>query len=223
MTKRKGIHTAVLVLGLSVATWAMASAGSEGPALPPAIQQAIGAGATVAFLDAQGNPVWTSSLGLEPRGDLLAMATQVVVYDAQGNAVLTLTVTKGPNGDAMVATPSGTAVEAERLAKAALGSGQASEVTGSEGKEAVHDEAMGSGPASGQGKEHVEHAKDGSQDRGRVDHSGSQDHSSSDQGSVDHSGSRGGSQDHGSVDPSGSQDHDSGDQGGDDHGEGQDD
>ncbi len=187
MRKSKGIHTAVLVLGLSVAGWAFASANhGANPALPPAIQQAISAGATVVFLDAQGNPVWTSSLGLEPRSDLLAAATQVVIYDAQGNAVLTLTVTKGPNGDIVITTPSGKTIEADKLAKAALAKGAYGE--DHEGKEYMEKEqnrernrehaggAMDDANHSGQGSMDDAKGSDSSNDHGGMGGSKMDDH-----------------------------------------------
>jgi len=111
-----------LALALSAAGTVLASSHmtqSQGPKLPPSIQQALDQGATVTFVDADGNAVWTSTLGLEPRSDLLALAAKVIVYDASGNVVLELPVVLGNDNHPLIQTQNGT-VEAEKFAKAML-------------------------------------------------------------------------------------------------------
>jgi len=115
MKGTKLIQTTLLALGLSV--FALAAA-SPDPTLPPEVVQAVESGSVVVFLDADGNPIWSSDLGVKPEEALIQAAVSVAIYDAEGNLIATYPLTQ--IGDkVLVELPDGTLVPAKQIAKLA--------------------------------------------------------------------------------------------------------
>jgi len=121
--------TKILLAGVLALSIALASAGEEkAPAkLPTEIVELVSAGAKLVFLDAEGNPVWSSDMGTEPENALLQNAVKLVVLDAEGNVVLELPVTLAEGKKVVVQLPDGTLVKAERLVGLGLGEGEHAE------------------------------------------------------------------------------------------------
>ena len=115
MKGTKLIQTTLLALGFSV--FALAAA-SPAPTLPPEVVEVVQSGSVVVFLDADGNPVWSSDLGTKPEEALLLAAVSVAIYDAEGNLIATYPLTQ--LGDkVLVELPDGTLAPAKQIAKLA--------------------------------------------------------------------------------------------------------
>ncbi len=123
MKGTKPIQTTLLFLGLSV--FALAAA-SSAPSLPPEVVQTVQSGSVVVFLDASGNPIWSSDLGTKPEEALIRAAASIVIYDAEGNRIATYPLTR--IGDkVLVELPDGTLAPAGPIAKLAYKAGHKEE------------------------------------------------------------------------------------------------
>jgi len=123
MKGTKPIQTTLLFLGLSV--FGLAAASSS-PSLPPEVVQTVQSGSVVVFLDASGNPIWSSDLGTKPEEARIRAAASIAIYDAEGNRIAAYPLTR--IGDkVLVELPDGTLVPAGPIARLAFKAAQEEE------------------------------------------------------------------------------------------------